>query len=260
MIASKDKGTDSEHLDGTIQNMFKKATSTEYLITDCAGKQRIRDQMVDDLKESTTAMTQTVDVSSFAVQEILQIWKSLKGTPCWLSSLCSLAYLANFYYHSRRDYETAVRLCDDVADIASWSFGNNACETVDRRSSPLLVTRRPVPLFDAEIRAAFGYIAVCRSLRVAGIDDFEEGCSVVAICPTLFCLYVRARCLVQRRQLQRQQQQQQQQQQREDTTETDSALVETIDCLDRHAVTEHTRSTGYYLSRFALHIALGVLK
>jgi len=108
-----------------------------------------------------------------------------------------VAYLANFYCVTKRDYERSRRLCRKLFEcIANCCYQgivdilSCANIAIAELSFPVLVTTEWLGLFDEDIQTIFGF------LRVYGFHANDHNCcsDAIKICPMLFLHYINAQC------------------------------------------------------------------
>ena len=91
-------------------------------------------------------------------------------------------YLANFYYSYVHDYQKAI-------DTLVLSKSQMKSYVVDWSLEPIVLSCKWVSLFDDEIRAIFGFLALSGCLA-------DPHTTVVTLCPVHFVRYVEVRCLM----------------------------------------------------------------
>jgi len=145
----------------------------------------------------------SLDMLRFRVEALLFFRTSNIIELRFLSSRRTLficvAYLANFYYVTKSDYERSRRLCrklfeciahccyEGILDNIMISRGNIA---IAELSFPVLLSTEWLDLFDEDIQTVVGFV------MLYGFHANDHNCcsDAIKICPVLFLHYINAQC------------------------------------------------------------------
>ncbi len=101
------------------------------------------------------------------------------------------AYTANHYYTLLSDYETTLKICDEIFNAYNISKGN---KQFAEQSFPVLLTTRWIDMYDRELQQTLGLSALCRFV----IHGSDNGAVHIPACPVQFAIYLKARCSFER--------------------------------------------------------------
>lgn len=121
--------------------------------------------------------------------DILERQMGINGHFSWF---CSMAYLANFLYTTRCDFDAATEVCDVIVNSDSKNFF--PAPMADFFFQVVLSTEMSA-LYDEDIKSLLGFLTLYFFfLKQAEIISSDENVCI-GVCPIIFALYVKTRCL-----------------------------------------------------------------
>lgn len=108
-----------------------------------------------------------------------------------ISKFCSMAHLINFLYAVRGDYRSAIAMSDNV--IADYLI--NPVSDAELAMFVIPISVEWSSLFDDHFKMMLGFFALYNEVRRRAKIETSDYEFFIPVCPMLFILYIRIRCL-----------------------------------------------------------------
>jgi len=101
----------------------------------------------------------------------------------------AIAYLANLYYTTRRDYRLTIQTCDNLVEVYQQSLGNGITA---EQAFPFLISSLRSAICDKDLQAIIGFL----SLGIFVFRKDQRPSVQLGVCPVQFALYIKHRCVI----------------------------------------------------------------